>query len=433
MHPLSDLVQQNRHQNFGVFSCCSADEDVIRAVFKRMQDNELPILIESTSNQVNQYRGYSGKTPAEFAQTVLALANEFGIDNERVIIGGDHLGPLPWVDRCAEEALREAEKLVSDCILAGYSKIHLDTSMRLDDDSPDKAFPTRLCAERGARLCQAAEAAFQIYRESHPTANKPLYVIGSEVPTPGGDSSSVRMGISSPQDALKTIEIYESAFQQANLHDAFRRVIALVTELGVEFHDSSLDEYDHERCQKLTAAMKTTTLCVEGHSSDYQTAAKLKEMCEDGVAILKVGPAFTFALREALYALEAIERELYAGSDFAASNFREALEEVMLEHPEHWQSYYIGSSTDTHLSRSFSFFDRCRYYFQDERMLFARDRLFENLSHKTIPLSLLSQYLPVQYQKVRAGLLKNEAYELMLDHIGSYIDTYLEAVTGGKK
>ena len=34
-------------------------------------------------------------------------------------------------------------------------------------------------------------------------------------------------------------------------------------------------------------------------------------MVEDGIAILKVGPALTFALREGLFALEQIERELY--------------------------------------------------------------------------------------------------------------------------
>ena len=50
----------------------------------------------------------------------------------------------------------------------------------------------------------------------------------------------------------------------------------------------------------------------EAHSTDYQTAGALRALVEDRWAILKVGPALTFALREALFALSAIEEELIA-------------------------------------------------------------------------------------------------------------------------
>ena len=50
-------------------------------------------------------------------------------------------------------------------------------------------------------------------------------------------------------------------------------------------------------------------LIFEAHSTDYQTPAALAALVRDHFAILKVGPALTFALREALWALDCIERE----------------------------------------------------------------------------------------------------------------------------
>ena len=48
----------------------------------------------------------------------------------------------------------------------------------------------------------------------------------------------------------------------------------------------------------------------EAHSTDYQTDAALAALVADGWGVLKVGPGLTFALREALFALAAIEDEL---------------------------------------------------------------------------------------------------------------------------
>ena len=60
----------------------------------------------------------------------------------------------------------------------------------------------------------------------------------------------------------------------------------------------------------------------------------------DGWAVLKVGPGLTFALREALFALAAIEDELIRPRRALAAP--EVVEERMLAHPEQWQGYYSG-------------------------------------------------------------------------------------------
>lgn len=79
-----------------------------------------------------------------------------------------------------------AVELVSQFVLAGFTKIHLDTSMRLASDSKTARLSDATIARRGARLCKAAEAAYAKRLQAHPDAIAPVYVIGSEVPIPGG-------------------------------------------------------------------------------------------------------------------------------------------------------------------------------------------------------------------------------------------------------
>ena len=56
------------------------------------------------------------------------------------------------------------------------------------------------------------------------------------------------------------------------------------------------------------------SLVFEGHSTDYQQEQSLRMLVEDGVAILKVGPGLTFAMREALFGLAYIDMELSGSS-----------------------------------------------------------------------------------------------------------------------
>lgn len=428
MQILQQIIKENKAgHHAGIYSCCSANPDVIRAVLARARKTKTVVLIESTSNQVNQDGGYTGMTPADFATFVRGLAKEQGLAWHNVLLGGDHLGPLPWVDLPEEEAMARAEELVRACVLAGYGKIHLDTSMRVATDDPNAPFLTATCARRGARLCAVCEQAFAEYAAEHPDAEAPVYVIGSEVPVPGGDFNAGEMGVTTAEDVTNTIRIYQEAFAEYGVGAAWERVCAIVVEMGVEFHEFNLDEYSRRRAANLVAAMRTSALAIEGHSSDYQTADNLTRMCEDGVAILKVGPAFTFSLREALFALENIEREVYHDTPEVCSNYRAVLESVMLEDPSKWQSYYPGTQNEQRIARAYSFYDRCRYYLADPRVVAARDTLVANLSGNVIPLCLLSQYLPNQYFRVRNDQIRNEALDIILDRIGDRVDCYLTA------
>lgn len=165
----------------------------------------------------------------------------------------------------------------------------------------------------------------------------------------------------------------------------------------------------------------------EGHSTDYQPYEKLREMVEDGIAIIKVGPALTYAGREALFSLSMIEDELIENKA-ERSNLRAVLENIMLEDDSNWKKYYQGSENEKLLLRKYSFSDRSRYYFADKRVETAVEKLFENLNETGIPMHVLHQYMPLQYAKVRDGKIKCEARELVKESIRYIVENYNYAV-----
>lgn len=432
-NPVLELLKnRNTAREKGVYSCCSANEFVIRAALRRAKTNDTVVLVEATANQVNQHGGYTGMTPADFRTFLDRLAAEEGLAPERVLCGGDHLGPLTWTNLPEREAMANAEELVRAYVLAGFSKIHIDTSMRVADDDRNARLPDATIARRGAMLCAAAEEAFATYQRQHPDAPAPVYVIGSEVPIPGGaQENEDSVTVTSPADCEAALAAFHAAFAAKGLDDAWTRVVALVVQPGVEFADESVIEYDRPAAKELMECLKKYPgLVFEGHSTDYQPRRTLRQMVEDGIAILKVGPALTFMLREGLFALESIEQELYGMRDFPLSRFRDTLERVMLTDDGQWAKYYHGDMPRKRYARAYSFSDRARYYLGNPEVERSIRTLLDNLDKAGIPLGLLSQYLPVQYQRVHDGTLNLKAADLLIDHVGDCIDDYLYAVLG---
>lgn len=429
-NPVAALLRdRDKGGQRGIYSCCSANEYVIRAAMRRARDRGCVVLVEATANQVNQDGGYTGMTPSDFRAFLDTLAAQEGLPSTQVLCGGDHLGPLTWRHLGESEAMAHAEKLVESYVRSGFSKIHIDTSMRLADDDPEARLSDQVIAQRGARLCAVAERSFAAYLQDHPDAPAPVYVIGSEVPIPGGAlENEDDVAVTTPDDCRATLAAFRAAFDAQGLGSAWERVIALVVQPGVEFADESVIEYDRAAARDLTAVLQDFPgLVFEGHSTDYQPKACLRNMVGDGIAILKVGPALTFALREGLFALERIEEELSELHSFSPSHFRATLERAMLDDDKYWAAYYQGSGAQKAYARAFSFSDRARYYLPVPKVAASLQRLLANLDRECIPLALLSQYLPRQYERLRAGTLSDRAADLLIDHIGDWIDDYLYA------
>lgn len=429
-NPLLDMVTKRQLGiHCGIPSFCCANKLVIEAILDQAKRFDDTVLIEATSNQVNQYGGYTNMRPKDFRNFVYQIADKIGFSKDKIILGGDHLGPLPWVDCPAEEAMKNAVELVTLSVEAGYTKIHLDTSMRLGDDPTDAPLSDEVIAERGAVLYQACEKAFEERLKKHPDAIHPVFVIGSEVPIPGGAQEEENtVTVTKPEDFERTLITYKKKFAELGLNDAWNYIIAIVVQPGVEFGNDEINHYSRIKSVRLCECLKKyPDIVFEGHSTDYQSPAKLKEMVEDGIAIIKVGPALTFSLREALFSLSMMEKELIT-NELDRSNFMEVLENAMVKNPKHWIKYYHGDEQQMALCRKYSFSDRSRYYMALPEVEAAINKLFENLNSVEIPLSMLRQYMPMQYIKVRDGKLACKARELAKDSVVVMVEDYNYAV-----
>ena len=401
----------------GVTSVCSAHPLVLRAALAQARDDGTIALIEATSNQVDQFGGYTGMRPADFRDLVLRLAAEEGLPAERVALGGDHLGPNTWRGLGADEAMTRAEDLVAAYVRAGYTKIHLDCSMACAGD--DVPLTDEIVAARAARLAAVAE------REA-PVGHAPLYVIGTEVPVPGGAQEVIEALTPTSSDAARaTLAAHRSAFAAAGL-DVWDRVVGLVVQPGVEFDAEAVVDYDRNRTKELQqVSTESPTLVFEAHSTDYQLPERLAELVEDHWAVLKVGPGLTFALREALFALAAIEDELLPAA--RRSQLVDTVERVMVAEPKWWNGYYPGDAAEQRLARRYSYSDRLRYYWPDPQIARAQQTLFANLSDAGIPLPLLSAVLPAQYRRARRGELAPDPAAIAADRVRDVLRDYSAA------
>lgn len=412
MKHLTEMVRQHKAgKTNGIYAVCSAHPLVLEAAIRYASANQTPLLIEATSNQVDQFGGYTGMTPADFRGFVCQLADSLNFPQDALILGGDHLGPNRWQNLPAAQAMANADDLIKSYVAAGFKKIHLDCSMSCQDDPIP--LTDDIVAERAARLAKVAE---ETCLEHFGEADLE-YVIGTEVPVPGGAHETLsELAVTTPDAARATLEAHRHAFEKQGLNAIWPRIIALVVQPGVEFDHTNVIDYQPAKASALSQMVENyETLIFEAHSTDYQTPQSLRQLVIDHFAILKVGPALTFALREALFSLAAIEEELVPAK--ACSGLRQVLEDVMLDRPEYWQSHYHGDGNARRLARGYSYSDRVRYYWPDSQIDDAFAHLVRNLADSPIPLPLISQYLPLQYVKVRSGELQPTPRELIINHI----------------
>ncbi len=398
----------------GIVSVCSAHPMVIEAALLQAMEDGGPALIEATCNQVNQDGGYTGMTPAGFRGFVHGIADRLGVPRGRVVLGGDHLGPNPWKHLPPAEAMARAEAMVAAYAAAGFEKLHLDCSMGCEGEpaSPGDA----VAAGRAARLAARAEQ-----------AAAPVYVIGTEVPTPGGALGALdHLEPTRPDAALATYAVHQAAFRDA-AGTAWPRVVALVVQPGVEFGHEDVAVYAPGPARTLAETLdRMPGLVFEAHSTDYQPETALRQLVGDGFRILKVGPGLTFALREALYGLDAIAAVLRPGTASVSAT----MERLMLAQPRDWQGHYPGTPDEQRRLRHYSYSDRIRYYWPMRPAQEAVDGLLAALGGTRIPETLISQHLPRLHGRVMARVLAPDARALLIEAVRDVLRAYSRACRG---
>jgi D-tagatose-1,6-bisphosphate aldolase subunit GatZ/KbaZ len=403
---------------------------VLKAVTEYSVKKDIPLLIEATSNQVDQYGGYTGMTPEIFRDFVFSIADKNGLGREKITLGGDHLGPNVWRNEAPEKAMEKAKRQISSYVEAGFNKIHLDASMPLRGDNCEKHKPldAEIVASRTAELCSAAEKSFW---KSGSRLEPPIYIIGTDVPVPGGAEEKLdNLRVTPVAEVEETIALTGKIFLQNGLADAWNRVAAVVVQPGVEFSGSEVLAYSREKAAELKRYIEEDkNLLYEAHSTDYQSESNLKKMVEDHFAILKVGPELTFAFREAVFALAFMEREWLGGrKSVELSRVVETVISAMEENPRYWQKYYDSEEDIRNFELRYSLSDRIRYYWPVEEVKEGINRLLKNLDNYPLPLPLISQFMPLQYRMIKEGILNNTPDELISSKINEVTEKYAGAV-----
>ena len=397
----------------GITSVCSAHPIVIEAALRLAKETGQPALIEATCNQVNQDGGYTGMTPGDFRAFVEEIAVRVGVATDQIILGGDHLGPNPWKDLPADAAMAKSENMIAAFAEAGFTKLHLDTSMGCAGESV--GLPDQTTAARAARLAVVAER--------HKGAVDPVYIVGTEVPVPGGALEELgELAVTTPEAVAETCAVHRDAFSAVGMEAAFSRVIGLVVQPGVEFGHTDVIHFEPEKARALSACLGGMPgLVFEAHSTDYQTEAGLAALVRNGFAILKVGPWLTFALREALYGLDAVADVLDGHAP--GGTLMAAMDQVMLADPGNWQKYYEGDAGALWLQRHFSYSDRIRYYWPDPKAVAAVAQTLARLDGKDIPAPVARQFLPT-------GAGAGDATEILVAAVQAVLRRYARACAG---
>lgn len=395
---IAGIVARNRAgEGGGLPSWCTAHPETLAAIIATYREDDAPILIEATCNQVNQTGGYTGMTPAAFAAFVQGIARAEGVDPARLILGGDHLGPNPWRHLPAAQAMGLARDMVAAYAAAGAAKIHLDASMPCGGE----VLAEEEMAARAADLCAAAE------REA---PGRAVYVIGTEVPVPGGETAGhSALSVTTPEAALRTLDHHRRAFAARGLEGAFARVVALVVQPGVEFSNDAVIPYDRALAAPLAAADPGPAF--EAHSTDYQSPEALAALVQDHFAILKVGPELTFAYRQALMALERLEGLMGR----PPSGVSAALLAAMRARPADWQAHVPPEEG----AMLYGLSDRVRYYWPDPGVQAAVARL----------AALPERVLPGVLAQVSGGLVDPDARpeDLIRRMVGAVVAKYRQA------
>ncbi|MCL4152741.1 UNVERIFIED_CONTAM: hypothetical protein GTU68_045594, partial [Idotea baltica] len=249
-----------------------------------------------------------------------------------------------------------------------------------------------------------------------------VYVIGTEVPIPGGETEEPdALDVTSVPRFRDTIATHREAFSKRGLDAAWDRIVSVVTQPGVDFSHTSIFTFDPTAAKPLADAIHTEPgMSYEAHSTDYQPTDALAALVENHFFFLKVGPELTFRFREAVFALADIETHL---TPDAPSKLKETIAKRMVENDEHWHAYYHGTKEEIALLRTFSYSDRIRYYWADLEVSSALNQLIDNLNEIPVSDTIVSQY----FNGLGFGEIPSNPQALIADHVQRCIHRYYQA------
>ena len=363
----------NKFIKKGLPSFCTSNFDVLKIIIKFSKIHQLPVLIESTSNQVNQFGGYTGLTPATFKKKIEYIRKKEKLNKNYLLLGGDHLGPLPWKNLTEDRAMKNAGILIKKYVEAGFDKIHIDTAILC---SGQKSLTRSKIISRCDALIKKIN--------SNNLVNK-ILVVGTEVPFAGG-GDHVKTSITKLENIKKEYQMYRMIFK--TFKSLYRKTFGLVIDPGISYGNENITKSKFKNFNIKTKFSKKNNFVFEAHSSDYQSLKDLKKLNNLNFKFIKVGPELTFYYLKAALYMEKIESKLF----HKKSNLKKIISIRMNKNQKYWKDYYKKRSEFFKFN---SYLDRVRYYWSDKKVNNAKKMLFKNIDtidvSKFIKINRLSQ------------------------------------------
>ena len=315
--------------------------------------NNHSILIETTSNQINQYGGYTNLRPKQFLKKINIIAKDLKY-KKKIIFGADHLGPLPWKDFEKNKAIKKGKKLFREVVKAGYKKIHIDTGMKLKNDK----FLTK------QKIFNRCKSIFDTMNSK--SIKNIFFVFGTEVPTAGGENKY----------DLKNTNI-NSIKNDIAYYKKLRKNFSLVIEPGLGFTNQKIHKLKMTSCLQKKKISHKKDFTYEAHSCDYQDLSSLKKLLKNNFKFLKVGPELTFNYMNAILKMERIEK-LYLKSKL--SKIKKIFSREMDINKTFWKNYYFGNKKKIEYLKFNSYLDRSRYYWNKKKVISSLKILEKNIN-----------------------------------------------------
>ena len=330
-------------------SFCTSNFDVLKVLMVFNKYHKLPTLIESTSNQVNQFGGYTGLEPKQFKKKIEKLCKLVKLPSRQLIIGGDHLGPLPWKNINTKSAMKNAKVLVKKCLKAKYNKIHIDTAIICKDE---KNINRNIIVNRCEDILKSI---------SKKDLKNIFLVVGTEVPFAGG-GDHLKPVITNLESIKKEYLLYSQMFKRKKILN--KTPFALVIDPGIGFNNRKVTTSNLTGFIKKKLFSKKQNFYFEAHSSDYQSKENLKKLVDNNFKFLKVGPELTHIYAKSIFEMQNIEKLIRKKK---LSNIGDTLLNEMNTNKDYWKNYYKGSKKKINFLMFNSYLDRSRYYWNKKK------------------------------------------------------------------
>jgi D-tagatose-1,6-bisphosphate aldolase subunit GatZ/KbaZ len=420
---LIDIMKANcRGERKGIYAVESQNSTVIEAYLRQALADGSPALFEISAELLDPHRQSGKILPDDFIAKVKRNVLKIGFPRDRLFFGVNDLSPSLWKDESVETALKKTCAFISDLVSLGFNKLGIHAGVRLKGDPADKLLPQEVIIAREAVLYQAAEQA----AAALPDEEKPLYVIDVH---PGQGMTEDQKNMVCKEDVEIAAERFDRAAAAAGPPEMKERFLVVRIFLSPGYNSEKVIPFDSSLLKELGECVHERKLVVLwARQADFQSQMVLDQLVDNHFAFLSVGPELTYTMREALFSMAMMENETMIGKPGVyLSNFIIELDRAMQSAPRHWQKYYTGNGFEQLIARKYSLYDRSRFYWEDKEVRKMKKRLFDNLIEYPVPLTVLRQFMPCQYERVAAGELENKPDALVMDAVRRALRRYSRA------